>query len=55
MARINYYNPIKDNLVKCDASHSAHGANLEKKLGERWMPSAFTYCYLNAQEKELCD
>ena len=34
IAQINYYDPLKDTRVKCDASNSALGASLEQKTNE---------------------
>ena len=31
IAKLNYYDPIRDTRVKCDASHSGLGASLEQQ------------------------
>ena len=54
IAQINYYDPLKDTRVKCDASHSGLGATLEQSTDrEDWVPIAFASRYLNVQEKSI--
>ena len=54
IAQINYYNPLKDTRVKCDASHSGLGATLEQSTDrEDWVPIAFASRYFNVQEKSI--
>ena len=53
IAQINYYDPLKDTRVKCNASHTGLRATLEQSSdGEDWVPIAFASPYLNAQEKK---
>ena len=53
IAMSNYYNPSRENRVKCDASHSGLGVTLEQ-LSEQneWVPIAFASRYLNTQEQK---
>ena len=53
IAQTNYYDPLKETRVKCDASHSGLGATLEQSInGDDWVTSAFASRYLNAQENK---
>ena len=52
IAQINYYDPLKEVGLKCDASHSGLGATLEQKTDEDdWVPIAFASRYFSLQEK----
>ena len=53
IAQINYYDPLKETRVKCDASHSGLGPTLEQSInGDDWVPIAFASRNLKAQEKK---
>ena len=53
IAKLNYYDPIRDTRVKCDASHSGLGASLEQQTEKNeWIPISFASRYLNNQEKK---
>ena len=42
IAQNDYFDPLKETRVKCDASHSGPGATLEQKTDEdEWVPIAF--------------
>ena len=52
IVQINYYDPLRDTRVKCEASHRDLGATLKQRTDEdEWVPIAFASRYLNAQEK----
>ena len=51
IALLNYYDPSKQNRVKCDASHSGLGATLDQWSDQNeWVPISFASRYLNSQE-----
>ena len=53
IAKLNYYDPIRDTRVKWDASHSGLGASLEQQTEKNeWIPISFASRYLNNQEKK---
>ena len=53
IAKLNYYDPVRDTRVKCDGSHSGLGASLEQQTEKNeWIPISFASRYLNNQEKK---
>ena len=53
IAKLNYFDPLKQTWVKSDASHSGLGASLEKQTEEEnWIPISFASRYLNSQEEK---
>ena len=53
IALLNYYDPLKQTRIKCDASHSGRGATLEQLSHQNeWIPIAFASRYLNSQEQK---
>ena len=53
IALLNYYDPLKQTRIKCDASHSGLGATLEQWSHQNeWIPIAFASRSLNSQEQK---